>query len=273
LWQHDVVAEHGSSVPEHGKTSSPLLLGDVDDGLVVVSAGGRDGHSLAAYRQADGAPAWHGGDDRSGYASPVLHQLDGALQIVSFNAASVTGHALDDGSVLWRFPWNGDWPNVAPPLQIGPTSLLVSTGYGIGASRLEVARAGGAWQVTEAWHSPRMKAKFTNLVFHQGSVYGLDEGVLVCLDPISGERRWRAGRYGHGNLLLVDDLLLVQTEKGDVVLIEPSPEELIELGRFSALSGKAWNHFALAKPRDRALLIVRNDREMALWELPLRGET
>jgi outer membrane protein assembly factor BamB len=271
LWQHDVVAEHGATIPEHGKTSSPLLIGEPDDGLVVVSAGGPGGRSLVAYRQDDGVLAWAGGDDRSGYASPVVHVLDGEGQIVAFNAASVTGHALEDGRVLWRFPWSGEWPNVAPPLQLAPTSLLISTGYGIGASRLEVTREGESWQVEEAWHSPRMKAKFTNLVAHDGSVYGLDEGVLVCLDPATGERRWRAGRYGHGNLLLVGDLLLLQTERGDLVLIEPSPAELIERGRFSALPGKAWNHFSLARPRDRALLVVRNDREMALWELPLRG--
>ncbi|HVS13437.1 MAG TPA: PQQ-binding-like beta-propeller repeat protein [Thermoanaerobaculia bacterium] len=273
LWQRDVIAEHGASIPEHGKTSSPLLLGDPQNGLVVVSAGGPDGRSLVAYRRLDGALAWTGGDDRSGYASPVILTLDGAAQIVSFNAASVTGHALEDGRVLWSFPWTHEWPNVAPPLQLGPTSLLVSTGYGIGASRLEATHTGDGWKVEEAWHSPRLKAKFTNLVAYRGSVYGLDEGVLVCLDPETGERRWRAGRYGHGNLLLIGALLLVQTEKGDLVLIEPGPEELIELGRFTALPGKAWNHLALARPRHRALVVVRNDREMALWELPLRGES
>jgi outer membrane protein assembly factor BamB len=273
-WRRDVVAEHGGEIPEHGKTSSPLLVDAADGGLVVVSAGGPRGRSLVAYRQDDGALAWTGGNDRSGYASPVLLTLDGERQIVSFNTASVTGHAVDSGRLLWSFPWSSEWPNVASPLQIGPNSFVVSTGYGIGISRLDVARtAGGAWLVSEAWHTPRLKAKFTNLVFHQGSIWGLDEGVLVCLDPETGERRWRAGRYGHGNVLIADGLLFVQTERGEVRMIEPSPEELIELGQFVALPGKAWNHFAIARPAERALLAVRNDREMALWLLPLKGDT
>jgi outer membrane protein assembly factor BamB len=277
LWRHDVVAEHGARIPEHGKTSSPLLVelaqseGPAGEGLVVISAGGPNGRSLVAYRQADGGLLWTGGDDRSGYASPVAMTLDGERQIVSFNAASVTGHAISDGRVLWSFPWSDEWPNVAPPLQVGPRSLVVSTGYGIGISRLDVRRAGGSWHVTEAWHTPRLKAKFTNLVFYDGFVYGLDEGVLVCLDPETGERRWRAGRYGHGNLLLADDLLFVQTERGEIKKIAPSPTELVELGQLLPLQGKAWNHFAIARPGEHALLAVRNDREMALWRLPLEG--
>jgi len=274
VWRRDVVAEHGAAIPEHGKTSSPLLVDAADGSLVVVSAGGTSGRSLAAYRQDDGTLVWTGGNDRSGYASPILATLDGERQIVSFNAASVTGHAIDSGRLLWSFPWSGEWPNVAPPLQIGPDSVVVSTGYGIGISRLDVERtAGGGWLVSEAWHTPRLKAKFTNLVFHQGSIYGLDEGVLVCLDPETGERRWRAGRYGHGNVLLADELLFVQTERGEIRMIEPSPQELLELGQFLALEGKTWNHFAIARPGEQALLAVRNDREMALWRLPVRGDT
>ena len=115
------------------------------------------------------------------------------------------------------------------------------------------------------WETPRLKSKFANLALHDGFVYGLDDGVLTCLDPADGSRRWKGGRYGHGNLMLVGDLLLVQSERGEMVLIEATPEEHRELGRFMALEGKAWNPFALAGDR----LLVRNDAEAALWQLPL----
>jgi outer membrane protein assembly factor BamB len=95
-------------------------------------------------------------------------------------------------------------------------------------------------------------------------VYGLDDGVLTCLDPQTGERRWKAGRYGHGQLLLVAGLLVVQTEEGELVLIDPTPDEHRELTRFPALSGKTWNPPALAGRR----LVVSNDREAAAYELP-----
>ena len=93
----------------------------------------------------------------------------------------------------------------------------------------------------------------------------LDDGVMVCLDPATGERRWKRGRYGHGQVLLVGDLLLVQSEKGEVVLVEPDPDELRELGRFSVFDDKTWNSPALAG----RYLLLRNHREAALFELPL----
>jgi outer membrane protein assembly factor BamB len=87
---------------------------------------------------------------------------------------------------------------------------------------------------------------------------------MTCIDPSTGERRWKGGRYGHGQLLLAGDVLLVQTEEGEVVLLDPSPEGSRELARFTALSGKTWNPPALAGSR----LVVRNDREAAVYELP-----
>ena len=261
-WRHDIVEENGARLPEHGMSGSPLLV----DGLLVVSAGGPKGRSLVAYDQASGDPVWTGGDDAAGFGPPVLATLAGKRQILLFNHSSVVGHDPSDGSILWQYPWPANYPNVAPPLVVGADRVMFSTGYGVGAKMLRICTGDDGAQAAELlWESPRMKAKFTNLVLHEGFIYGLDDGVMVCLDPDTGERRWKRGRYGHGNILLVDDVLLVQTEKGEIVMLDPNPEELRELTRFRALRGKAWNHFALVDP----YLLVRNDKEAALWELPL----
>jgi len=277
LWQHDVPREHDAQLPEHGMAGSPLAA----DGLVVVAAGGARGHSLVAYDQETGLLAWGGGDDRAAYGSPVLATLAGRRQILVFNHASVAGHDPRDGSVLWNHPWPANWPNVATPIVVGGDRVLFSTGYGVGSKLLRVRDDGaGALSAELMWETPRLKSKFANLALHEGFVYGLDDGVLVCLDPETGERRWKGGRYGHGNLLVAGDLLLVQTERGEMVLVDPTPEEHREIGRFLALRGKAWNPFALA-PRSLSTvrsasagehLLVRNDQEAALWELPTRAD-
>jgi outer membrane protein assembly factor BamB len=151
---------------------------------------------------------------------------------------------------------------------VGENRVLVSSGYGVGSELLEVTGdPESGFAVASLWQSPRLKAKFTNVVLHEGKIYGLDDGVLVCLDPETGERCWKRGRYGHGQVLLVDDLLLVQTEEGEMVLVDPNPEELRELGRFEVLPTKAWNSPALAG----SLLLVRNHEEAAVYELPLAG--
>jgi outer membrane protein assembly factor BamB len=263
LWQHDVMEEHAAPIPEHGMTGSPLVV----DGLVVVSVGGPHGHSLVAYRAGTGELAWSGGDDIAAYASPVLVTLADRRQILAFNRASVASHDPADGSVIWTHPWPKQWPNVATPVVIGEDRVMFSTGYGVGSKLLRIRDEGGALRAELEWETPRLKSKFANLAIHDGFVYGLDDGVLTCLDPADGSRRWKAGRYGHGNLLIVGDLLLVQSERGEMVLIEPTPEEHRELARFMALRGKAWNPFALAGDQ----LLVRNDAEAALWQLPLES--
>jgi outer membrane protein assembly factor BamB len=153
---------------------------------------------------------------------------------------------------------------VAQPLVLPGDRVLLSAGYGVGSKLLHVTREAEALRATLVWESLRMKAKFTNLVVHEGFVYGLDEGVLVCLDLSNGERRWKSGRYGHGQVILAGDLLLVQTEEGDVVLVEPRPDSHRELARLSVFSQKTWNPPALAG----RFLLLRNDAEAACYELP-----
>jgi outer membrane protein assembly factor BamB len=261
LWSHDIVKENGAIVPDFGKVTAPLVVGE----RVVVSAGGPGGRSLVAYEKDTGELAWSTGDDRSGYGSPALLTLLGRPQLLSFNAGSVTAHEPASGRVLWTHAWPPAQPNVAPPLPVATDRVLLSAGYGVGSKLFEIAPAGDAYQARVLWESPRLKAKFVNMVLLDGFVYGLDDGILACLDPATGERKWKAGRYGHGQMILVDRTLLVQTEEGELVLVEPNPEGLKELARFDALGAKTWNPPALAAP----YLLVRNDKEAACYELPI----
>ena len=220
VWKHDVIREHGATSPEWGKSCSPLAV----DGLVVVSAGGVAGGSLVAYEAEDGELAWKAGSDRSSYSSPLLATLAGRRQILIMNQASLSGHDPASGVELWSYPWPADQPNVAGPLVLSEDLLLASSGYGVGSKVLRLAPVGDRLVPTLVWESPRLKAKFTNPVLYEGYVYGLDDGVMVCLDPETGERCWKRGRYGHGQTLLVEDLILVTTEAGEVVLLEPRGE-------------------------------------------------
>ena len=121
------------------------------------------------------------------------------------------------------------------------------------------------WTVTQIWKTPRLKSKFANFFRIEDSVYGLDDGRLVCLDLATGDLRWRGERYGHGQLLLVAGRLLVLAENGEVILVEITPTEAREVARFAALTGKTWNPPALAGE----YLVVRNDREAACYRLPI----
>ena len=265
VWSRDIVSDNRAEANVWGISCSPLVL----DTLVVVSAGGPDERSLVAYHRQTGAFVWGGGSDRAGYSSPRLVTLAGREQILIFNSHSVVAHDPHSGVPLWRQPWD-QVQCVANPLPLPGNRVLVSTGYGIGARLYQVdAAPGGGLTSDILWKSPRLKAKFANMVHRDGFVYGLDDGVLVCLDPQDGKRRWKRGRYGHGQLILIGDVLLIMSESGDVVLVEARPDRHVELARMSAFSGKTWNPPSFAAP----YLLVRTDSEAVCYELALANKT
>jgi outer membrane protein assembly factor BamB len=261
LWTHDIVAENGAIMPQWGKSCSPLVYQD----MVIVSAGGRNGKSLVAYDADTGEVRWAAGDDASSYSSPTVLTLNGQPRIVIVNERYVTAHDPADGRVLWKQIWPDDTaasPNVSQPLAVDDQHILLSKGYGVGSALWKVDSAAGS--VEELWRANNMKTKFTNAVLLGDHAFGLDEGVLSCLEVRTGKKTWKKGKYGHGQVLLVGELLLVQSEKGDVALVKADPRAYRELTRFVAVSGQSWNCPALAGNR----LLVRTDQEAACYELP-----
>jgi len=261
LWSKNIVDENEATIPDWGLACSPLVLG----GNVIVSPGGKDQRSLVAYDAQDGAFVWGAGTRRAGYSSPSIHTVAGRDQILIFNKGSVAGHDPSMGTVLWKVPWPGGTECVAQPLPITENRVFVSSGYGIGCRLFEITPSDDGFDAEVLYETPRLKAKFANFVHYEGYIYGLDDGILVCLDPKTGERMWKRGRYGHGQLLRVGDKLILQTEDGEVVLIRPVPDKLIELGQVASFNSKTWNNPVLAG----SLLIVRNDKEAVCYELAL----
>ncbi len=245
-------------------SGSPLVY----DELIVVNPGGKSGNSLAAYDRNTGERKWSGGDSMTAYCSPTLMTLGGKRQVVIVNQLDVTGHDAETGAVLWAHSWPGNQPKAAQPVAVGNDRVFCSTGYGLGCMLLEVkADANGAFTATDRYEgrNRNMKTKFSNVAIQDGYVYGLDDGIMECLELETGERQWKKGRFGHGQILLAGKDILVLAESGELVLVGTNPDEYVEHARIQALTGKTWNNPALAGP----YLLVRNDQEAACYKLLL----
>lgn len=260
IWTKDILREHGGKLPDWGVSGSPLVFDD----LVIANPGGRENQSVVAYSATDGKVRWTSGKHSSSYSSPVLRTIDGVKQVLLFDDSLVSYDAAT-GAQLWSYRWPGGHPHIAVPIFVDAADIILSSGYGTGSGRLTVARdKEGKWTTKQVWRTNRLKAKFTNPILHKGHVYGLDDGIMACLDATTGDLKWKDGKYGHGQAILVAGLLLVMAENGDVVLVDPQPDALREVARFQALTDKTWNPPALAGE----FLIVRNDKEAACFRLP-----
>ncbi|MEQ8790012.1 MAG: PQQ-binding-like beta-propeller repeat protein [Pirellulaceae bacterium] len=275
-WSVDILADNNTHNCHYGMCGSPLVLDDlVLDDLVFVSPGGA-GASLVAYDAESGAKVWSAGDDQGSYSSPQPAVIGGRRQVLLLSGDSLSGHRLEDGKVTWSYPWvsnpdeknNVCQPVVLPTAKERVTRVFIASGYGQGCVLLEITRQGDEFALREVWSNRNLKAKFSSVVVRDGFVYGLDERILVCLDLETGQRRWKQGRYGFGQLILIDDVLLVQAESGDVALVGADPSAYEEFARFSPLSNRTWNHPVVAGSR----LLVRNASEAACYELPLAGK-
>ena len=260
VWRRDILAENNATNLDWGMSASPLIVDDT----VVVLPGGAGGKSVVAYKKATGEPAWSALDDRQAYTSPMLATLADVRQILVVSATRVVGVTPDEGRLLWEYPWaTSQGINAAQPVLLGEDRVFLSAGYDQGAAVFQVTRSGAAFETRTIWENRRMKNKFTSSLLHRGHLYGLDESILACVDAATGELKWKAGRYGYGQVMLAGDHLIVLTEDGDVVLVKAAPERHEEVARFAAIEGKTWNHPVIAEGR----LLVRNLREMAAFDI------
>jgi len=261
VWSRDVASDVGAETPYFGFATSPLVVDD----LVIVAAG-----NLVAYDLGSGERRWIGPGGREIYSSPHLVTVEGVAQVLLMTAAGLISVEPDDGGLLWEHDWPGDSRIVQPALT-ADGDLLIGSGImnGIGIRRIAVARGVDGWTSEERWTSERLKPYFNDFVVHGGHAYGFDGRILASIDLEDGSRNWKGGRYGAGQLLLLadQDLLLVLSEKGEVALVEATPDRFTELARLPALAGKTWNHPVLVED----LLLVRNNQEMAAFRLPLAG--
>jgi outer membrane protein assembly factor BamB len=261
VWSRDAASDAGIKVPQWGFASSPLVV----DSLVIIAVAGR----LVAYDLVTGAPRWFGASRGESYSSPHLLTVDGVAQVLLLSEAGAISVAPTDGKVLWQNPWGF---SIVQPALTADGNLLISainTSGGVGIRRIAVTHESGKWTVEERWTSRGLKPYFNDFVIHNGHAFGFDGSILACIDLKDGNRKWKGGRYGNGQIVLLaeQDLLLVLSEEGELALVRATHNQFTELARSPAIEGKTWNHPVLVGD----VLLVRNGQEMAAFRLLLAG--
>lgn len=233
LWKREMVEEMSGQKPNWDYAGSPI----VDGNRLIVVPGAEDG-AVVALDKTTGKTLWKGGSGAPGYSTPVIANLDGKRQIVVLLAKKLAGLDAASGKELWSYPWEtGYGVNAATPLVIG-NGVYITGGYGHGCAMVGVANG----QPTVKWQNRTMQAHFSSPVFYKGFIYGTgDPGVLVCMDPATGNTLWKQPGFEKGGMIGGDGVAFVHNgSNGELAMFQLANDAYHEVGRISPLQGQAW---------------------------------
>ena len=223
-WSRDIVLEFDSLRSGGGFGASPL----VNRNLVLIEAGGKNGHSLMAFDKISGETAWKTGSDERGYSSPIIATIGRTRQAVFFTAYGLIAVAPQNGQVLWKYHWmTSQSPNATTPVFIPPNRFFISTS-GMGGSVVEVTTTDKGYEVAEVWRNNNMQNHFATSIYYQGHLYGFDGSTLKCLDAETGEEKWKTQGYGMGTLIVADGHLVILDERCHLGIAEATPAGFVE---------------------------------------------
>ena len=264
-WRKDVATEFDGQNISWQNAMSPAVAGDA-----LLLAGGGKGQAMLALKQASGELLWKAGDDKMTHTSPIVATLQGVRQAIFFMQSGLVARALDDGRELWRFPFPFRTATACMPV-IGGDLVFCSAGYDIGAAACRVAKGADGFSANQAWfvRGKPLGSIWSPPVQKDGFLYGLisakqyGAGPLKCVELKTGEVKWEQRGFGNGNVLLAANCLVVLSDDGRIVLVDPTPAAYKELASFKAVAGKCWTTPALADGK----LYVRSTREGACFDL------
>jgi outer membrane protein assembly factor BamB len=300
VWQRSLTRDFGGRPPAWRYNESPLVDGD----KLVCTPGGPDA-MLAALDKLTGKTIWKsklpadaagggsgdapsrapgrgpgrgfgfGGGDGAAYASVIAIDFDGARQYVQLTAKALIGVAASDGKFLWRYdkPANRMGLNCSTPIY-HDGMVFAASAYGAGGGLVKLSKEADGVKAEEVYFAKRMQNHHGGMVVVDGCLYGAnggnEGGYLVCLDFKSGKILWdeREGgrRAPKGCVALADGRLYYRTEKGTVLLIEPSVKEYLERGRFEQpdrTEQPAWSHPVVANGK----LYLRDQDTLFCYEV------
>lgn len=263
VWKKELTQVANSKTPMWGFSSSPLVVGSA---VVVYGAGAGD-KGLLAFDAASGELKWSAPCAENSYTSAQLNNILGEESIVMLTSAGLALLQPSTGQSRLEYEWKIPQYRAVQPLVIGDDTILLPTGMNMGTRAIRVKKNGSALAAEELWTSKHLKPDFVDLVAFKGHAYGNDGGLLACIDLKTGERKWKGGRYGKGQILLLESsaMLLILSEQGKVVLVAAEAAEHREVASFQAIEGKTWNHPVLVGDR----LFVRNAQEAAAYRVGL----
>jgi outer membrane protein assembly factor BamB len=247
VWSHDVMKDNAGVQIKWENAASPVIDGDV-----LLLAGGGAGQALIGLNKNTGKIVWKGEDDKMTHATPVLADILGVHQAIFFTQTGLVAVDPQKGSVIWRAPFPYKVSTAASPV-VFEDIVYCSAGYGVGAGAFKISKSGGKLEATQIWRRENQCFNhWSTPVVKDGYLYGMfsfkeyGAGPLACVDIRTGEDKWAEKGFGPGQVILAGDKIIATSDKGEIVVVEASPDKYKEVARKDVLDGKVWSYPILA---------------------------
>jgi outer membrane protein assembly factor BamB len=228
IWSKQLNQELGLEIPTWGCASSALIEGN----MVVLNMGSAG----VALDKKSGKVVWVSAKSAGAYATPVPLTIGRDRDLAILTRESLMAVKAATGQEVWSYPWKTEYDvNAADPIVAGD-KIFISSGYNHGGSLLKTS--GPAPE--KVWENKNMRNHFDSCVLWQGYLYGPDDNGLRCLAFDTGELKWTDGGFGKGALMVADGKLVALSEKGELIIAEPTSAAFKPISRAKVLTGKCW---------------------------------
>lgn len=266
VWKVEM-SDFGGKKPNWGYCESVLIDGE----KCLCTPGGSDG-AILALDKTTGEKIWQSKDftDGAQYASIIAIEHGGKRQYVQLTQKSLVGVNAASGDVLWTTGFDGRTAVIPTPI-FHDGCVYVASGYGAGC---KLVRLNDTSEPEEVYVNKNMTNHHGGVILVGEHLYGYSDGKgWVCQDFKTGEIVWNEkNQLGKGSLTCAGGKLYLYDErKGEVALIDASPEGYQEHGRFKidpqseqrSNRGGIWTHPVVANGR----LYVRDQELLAAYDV------
>jgi outer membrane protein assembly factor BamB len=223
------------------------------DGNNVIFTPGGEKKTMVALNKRTGAEIWstpQEGNRGAGHASIVKSKINNVPVLVQTTGSGAIGVRATDGKLLWSYPLEKTTAVIPTPIVRGDL-VFMPVGYKKGGALLKQLPDGaGKVKIDEIYPlKPALANKHGGVVLVGDYVYGDsdDQGIPYCADLMTGEQKWKKRASGKGSAAITaaEGHLYICFADGTVVLAKATPDDYVEVSKFTAEnSGErpSWAH-------------------------------
>jgi outer membrane protein assembly factor BamB len=218
---------------------------------------------LTAFEASSGKVSWVAGGDAF-FMPPATVTLQGTRQVVSVTQAAVIGVAVEDGRLLWEFPWSGGRSGGIMPISYGDTVIVSATTAGVVAIKPDFRD--GTRTVDKAWETSAVEMYISHPVVVGDTLFGFSRrasGQLFALDARDGRVLWLGEPRFATNVAFAKagDLLFVLKDDAELIIARASPSGFEPLKKYEVADSATWAQPIVSGRR----LFVKDVSTLTLW--------